>query len=275
MRRSRDGWQGFRSIETERKAAAAEEVELEGDVLDLLEQLQRVADEMDRLDARRRAATEEKDRVDGVLREAERSLTEKEERAHTLDIERRKRELTIKAEKERMQRVKARMGEVKTSREYQAVLTEISSAKQTVTEQEEALLHEMEELEAGSAEIEDLRAKVREIREALEKAQGDLSAVLGGTEQAILECKSEEDAILRALPIEVVDRYRLIRSRRGGLAVVEARDEACTACFMRIPPQMFIEVIRRGRVIQCPNCQRILIPPKPRGDDHPSRPSAE
>jgi predicted nucleic acid-binding Zn-ribbon protein len=48
---------------------------------------------------------------------------------------------------------------------------------------------------------------------------------------------------------------------------VEARDEACTACFMRIPPQMYIEVIRRSKVLQCPNCHRILIPPAAEGPE--------
>ena len=236
---------------------------MEGDVLDLLEELQRVADEIDRLAARRRTATEEKDKVDEALRQEEKVLAEKEERAHALDIERRKRELTIKAEKERMQRVKGRLAEVKTSREYQAVLTEISSAKQLVTDQEEALLLEMEELEKGSAEIDQLRSKVKGIRDDLDLAQRNLGSVLAETEQAVSDRKSDEERILRTLPMEVVDRYRLIRSRRGGLAVVQARDEACTACFMRIPPQMYIEVIRRSKVVQCPNCQRILVPPKP------------
>jgi predicted nucleic acid-binding Zn-ribbon protein len=247
--------------ETADRAGAAEEGALEGDVLNLLERLQRVADEIDRFEAHRRAAEEEKNRVEDNLRRAEGNLAEKEQSAHELDIERRKRELGIKAEKERMQRVKARLGEVKTSREYQAVLAETSSAKQNIADQEDALLKEMEQLDAGGAEIGELRASVQGIREDLEEATAKLDAVVGETEDGISDRKSQEDAILKVLPTEVVDRYRLIRARRGGLAVVEARDEACTACFMRIPAQMYIEVIRRSRVIQCPNCHRILIPP--------------
>jgi predicted nucleic acid-binding Zn-ribbon protein len=96
----------------------------------------------------------------------------------------------------------------------------------------------------------------------LDVAGTELERVLAETEHVVTDCRREEAEILKALPIEVVDRYRLIRTRRGGLAVVEARDEACTACFMRIPPQMYIEVMKRTRVIQCPNCHRILIPPR-------------
>jgi predicted nucleic acid-binding Zn-ribbon protein len=252
--------------ETKERAGAAEEEALEGDTLSLLEKLQRVADELDRLEARRQEATEEKNRVEDNLHQAASDLAEKEKRAHALDIERRKRELSIKSEKERMQRVKGRLGDVKTSREYQAVLAEISSAKQSTAEQEDALLKEMEQLESLGAEVEEIRATVQGIREDLDEAGANLEVVLAETEQGIAERKSEEDVMLKSLPVEVVDRYRLIRARRGGLAVVEARGEACTACFMRIPPQTYIEVMRRTRVIQCPNCHRILIPPSSDGE---------
>lgn len=232
------------------------------DVLSLLARLQSVADDIDRLEARRRVATDERHRVEASLAAAEESLGQCRERLHNLDIERRKRELGLKAEKERAARVKSRLGEVKTSREYQAVLAEISAAKQAVTELEEALVKDMEAVEATGAEIRDLETRVDGTKGELDEASQVLESVLQETEQQITDRRGEEAQVLKSLPLEVVDRYRLIRGRRGGLAVVEARDEACTACFMRIPPQTYIEVMRRTKVIQCPNCHRILIPPQ-------------
>ncbi|GAB4257253.1 MAG: C4-type zinc ribbon domain-containing protein [Deferrisoma sp.] len=228
----------------------------------LLERLQRVADEIDRLSALRAEAEEARDRARQDLDEAKQSLDAFRERAHALDIERRKRELAIKDGKDRMQRIKARMGDVKTSREYQAVLAEMSSAKQTVAEEEQALERDLAELEAVRVDLERVEARARELEAVLEEAEQRLAEVQGETEQAMAERKAEEQRLLADLPQDVVDRYRLIRSRRGGLAVVEARDEACTACYMRIPPQMYIEIIRRTRVMQCPNCHRILVPPR-------------
>jgi predicted nucleic acid-binding Zn-ribbon protein len=235
---------------------------LEVDVLGLLANLQSVADEIDRLEARRRGAREDKERAEASLRAAESALAEQEERRHNVDIERRKREMLLKAEKEKSQRVKSRLGEVKTSREYQAVLAEIGASKQTISDQEEALLKDMESLEGIEGEVGTLKGRVESLKAELEAAERQLESALAETEQATIDRKGEESDILKTLPVEVVDRYRLIRMRRGGLAVVEARDEACTACFMRIPPQTYIEVMRRSKVIQCPNCHRILIPPK-------------
>ncbi len=248
---------------------------METDVLSLLAELQTVADDIDRLEAKRRASTEQRDRVQGNVEGAERALAEKEEKRHELDIERRKREMALKADKDRIQRVKNRLGEVKTSREYQAVLAEISAAKQSISDQEEVLLKDMEALEALEAEIADLKSRLEGMRGDLAAAGEDLDQVLLETGEVISAKQKEEAQLLKSLPLEVVDRYRLIRNRRGGLAVVEAKDEACTACFMRIPPQMYIEVMRRTRVIQCPNCHRILIPPKPEDNGEESERRAE
>jgi predicted nucleic acid-binding Zn-ribbon protein len=239
---------------------------LETDVLERLEKLQELADEIDRIEARRRSAAQEKERVEESLGKAERALAEKEERARAVDMERRKRELFLKGERERMARVKGRLGDVKTSREYQAVLAEIAAAKQNITDQESAQVGDMQELETVGTEIESLQGSIGEIRSQLEKADGDLQQIVSETDEKMVQHRQEEATLLKTLPSAVVDRYRLIRSRRGGLAVVPARDEACTACFMRIPPQLYIEVIRRSRVVQCPNCHRILVPPKPEAE---------
>lgn len=234
---------------------------MEGDVLGLLQELQSLADEIDRIDARRRTAADEKEVVEQKLNEAEIKLKVQEETAHALDISRRKRELALRAEKEKLQRVMSRMGDVKSGREYQAVQAEINAAKHNAVELEGLF----------KADVEELAQKEEEIsvsREIVEGIKGDLSGVVKNcdeiqseTEQRRTEMRSGEEAILANLPAEVVERYRLIRSRRGGLAVVEARDEACTACYMRIPPQTYIEVIKKVKVIQCPSCHRILVPP--------------
>lgn len=234
---------------------------MEPDVLTLLARLQSVADEIDRIDGRRKTAAEARDRIESDLLGAQESLEKCRERLHNLDIERRKRELSLKSERDRMQRVKSRLGDVKTSREYQAVLGEISAAKQMVTEQEEALVKDQDALDGVSREIQELETRVESIKGSLEIAAAELESVMSETENVMAERKAEEADVLKAIPVNIVDRYRLIRTRRGGLAVVEARNEACTACFMRIPPQTYIEVIRHTKVIQCPNCHRILVPP--------------
>jgi len=239
----------------------SEEDTLEGDVLGLLQELQGLADEIDKIDAKRRTAADEKERVEEKLLDAETTLKAYEEKAHALDMSRRKRELAVRAEKEKLQRVMSRMGEVKSGREYQAVQAEINAARSNVVDLEGFLQTDVEELAKTEESVVNAKAVVEGIKEDLQAVEKNCDEIQQETEERREGMRSGEEAVLAKLPPEVVERYRLIRSRRGGLAVVEARDEACTACFMRIPPQTYIEVIRRTKVIQCPSCHRILVPP--------------
>ena len=42
------------------------------------------------------------------------------------------------------------------------------------------------------------------------------------------------------------------------MALAEARGEACSGCYMSIPPQVFVNVKKNENIITCPNCGRIL-----------------
>ena len=46
---------------------------------------------------------------------------------------------------------------------------------------------------------------------------------------------------------------------RDGVAVAEARNRSCTACFMSLRPQVMSEIRRGDEVITCDNCGRISL----------------
>ena len=53
--------------------------------------------------------------------------------------------------------------------------------------------------------------------------------------------------------------YARISARiRDGIAVAEARNRSCSACFMSLRPQVMTEIRRGAEVITCDNCGRIL-----------------
>ena len=61
------------------------------------------------------------------------------------------------------------------------------------------------------------------------------------------------------LPKQMSGMYARIKARiRDGVAVAEARNRSCTACFMSLRPQVMAEIRRGEDVITCDNCGRIL-----------------
>ena len=135
------------------------------------------------------------------------------------------------------------------------------------------------EVEILKEEIAGLETELQQVYEQNEAATGGLAALEGELKAlahareaeavalkdtiARLGADIERDRARRAGLIETVDaelrrRYEMILSRRGGLAVVQVRDGACTGCRMRVPPQLFNQIQRNEQVILCPSCQRML-----------------
>jgi len=57
---------------------------------------------------------------------------------------------------------------------------------------------------------------------------------------------------------DLLSRYRRIADARKGIALAEAKDELCSACHVRIRPQMYAELKLTEIIHSCDSCSRIL-----------------
>jgi predicted nucleic acid-binding Zn-ribbon protein len=74
------------------------------------------------------------------------------------------------------------------------------------------------------------------------------------------------------LPDEMVDHYVRIARKHNGVALAEARDEACSMCSVRIRPHVMQQLSQaeNEEIIHCETCTRILYyveKPKPPAED--------
>ena len=112
-------------------------------------------------------------------------------------------------------------------------------------ESREALVKERE------AEFQQLSEKIRSEQEEVNKKGDD-------DRERLAEFRQQRDDIGRDLDSDLLGLFNEVSETSGGMAVAEVRQEVCRGCFMNIPPQLYIEVQRCQRLIQCPQCNRIL-----------------
>jgi uncharacterized protein len=151
-----------------------------------------------------------------------------------------------------------RMNRIKNVKELQALQREIDQIRQANGEAEEALLTMMIEIDGVKAEIkakqESLLAAQQDWQQKKESLQTQISAI----DQAIDKASIRRQSIAAQIAADLMMRYELILSRRGGTAVVEVTGGICQGCYMNIPPQLWNELIRSEKVNLCPSCQRIV-----------------
>jgi predicted nucleic acid-binding Zn-ribbon protein len=57
---------------------------------------------------------------------------------------------------------------------------------------------------------------------------------------------------------DLLNKYLLLKERKQGQAISPVSQAVCQVCHMRIPPQMYNELIRGDSLLRCTNCGRII-----------------
>jgi uncharacterized protein len=202
--------------------------------------------------------------ADARLAHAQEALDAARHRLKTSQEARREQEKEAATFQSRLSKFKDQLSAVKTNREYQAMQLEIETAQKELGIVEERVLERMMEADALSAEIkkaEQAHAAQQKEVEAEKKALGE---ELVTVEAALNDATERRQALVKSLPPPLVALFEQVSRARKGLAIaVATRDGLCSACHVRLRPQVFQEVRRNDQIIQCPSCNRILyyIPP--------------
>ena len=114
----------------------------------------------------------------------------------------------------------------------------------------------LEQTEAALAERADEIATLNSDRDARLKAFDDET---GSIAERLTIARKEREELFANLPKQISGMYARIKARiRDGVAVAEARNRSCTACFMSLRPQVMTEIRRGEEILTCDNCGRIL-----------------
>jgi len=151
-----------------------------------------------------------------------------------------------------------RMNRIKNIKELQALQREIDQVRQANGELEDELIKIMQEMDMIKAAIQSKGAEMATMQDDWKKTQQALQSQITGIDQAVSEAAMRRQAIASQVTRDLISRYELIFSRRGGTAVVEVASGICQGCYMNIPPQLGNEIVRSEKVHLCPSCQRIL-----------------
>ncbi len=192
------------------------------------------------------------------LDKAQQDLSESTLNFDSATKERKSLESSLKDAETKVTKLKERIPEIKTNKEYHALLKEISSAEKEKSDLEEKiliLLVKMDELKAKRSEndqvVKEEEKKFTNEKETIEKDFNKLAGMLQ-------ELESEKAGIIPEMDSKLLAEYKRLLDAKKGLAIVSVQDEHCLGCHMRIPPQVFAEIKKNEKIIYCMNCKRIL-----------------
>lgn len=177
---------------------------------------------------------------------------------------RRQREGELQTLETKRAKYKTQLMEVKTNKEYTAMLHEIEAVERDIRGCEDQILVEMERYEALAGDVKREEADFKGTESHFRSEAQELDKLARELETRAQRLRQERDAAAHVLPSAARELFARVAKLRGS-GVSEARDEMCQGCRMKVRPQMFMDLKRNDAIVQCPSCSRILYydPPAP------------
>ncbi len=226
--------------------------------MQLLKNLQGLDQEINGIKASRKKLETEEAAIQAELarvREmAERLTTDLDQ----LQAERRELTQALALEQENVKKAEGRLPSIKTQKEYVAVLKEIDTAKKTNKEIQDRIQAKDRDIEGLERDRQEKQKELTALAEKVGSRQQEIDSQLSGYDARLAEQGGARESLLEQLPVTVRKRYQLLMDRRGGVAVVEARQGACQGCHMHLPPQLYNSLFRDQEIQSCPHCHRLL-----------------
>lgn len=221
--------------------------------------------ELQKLDLRIMEITEQRRRiperlhaVESPLRETRQSLQElnaamdasvKERRAHEKDVE---------AQDAHTDKMRARLSELKTNKEYQAHLFELQMANKKKSEIEDKVLASMEKIEQLQQTTKEAQDKVIAAEQVFTKEKQVLDELEGRLSAELTELESRQRDRSADVEPGLLARYTKLKAARKDQPLAPIKGGMCAGCRLQIPPQLIAEVKRSQDLHTCPYCHRML-----------------
>ena len=193
--------------------------------------------------------------TDQVVAAAKEKLNQNQKKRRDLESE-------IKDHKIVIGKYKRQLNEVKTNKEYAALLKEIEETQKKIEDLEEAVIAELINADDIEGEIKSALQKKAHEEDSLNREKKNLLDKAKELEVKKSGLTAEKQAILPKIDPSLLGLYNMIYKKRNGLVLSPVKGEFCSLCHMRIRPQMINEIRERNELILCENCGRILYWPE-------------
>jgi len=170
----------------------------------------------------------------------------------------RAREKDLEDNRVKLQKFEGQLYQVKTNKEYSAVLAEIEEVKQERSRIEDDILTFMEAQDRLASELKDAEAHWREREGDGRREERALGERLRDVEIELARVRSERAELAGQVPVAVLADYDKLLRHRTPAVVEVTRPNFCGGCHVTITPQRLQELRQQNALIHCESCGRYL-----------------
>ena len=136
---------------------------------------------------------------------------------------------------------------------------EVRAIKREMARHEEDALGWMEKSEAFENEAKERESALAGDKEIFDQFSANVDKEMAEAQSrldGLLERRSER--VTGEIAEETLELYAKLIEARDGDAMAQLEGRVCQGCYMEVPANFYVRLIRGKEILQCPSCDRIL-----------------
>lgn len=186
-----------------------------------------------------------------------REFDEASNRLEELNKTYREKEIELEDVRKHVKESESKLYMIKTNKEYQAAVTEIAERKRHSRDLENEMLRIMEEKEELEPRVKEQKPAIDDKMQSLAEEKSKLESNIEQLKNELAEKKESWRKLTSDIDEKLFRKYESARRLNPDVIAILERN-TCQGCYMSVPPQLAIEILRFETLHSCPNCQRLL-----------------
>lgn len=175
-------------------------------------------------------------------------------KAERADLERQ-----IAEAKAQLERADRNLKNAQDQKQYETAMRDADVLHKKIAALEGEVLEKMTTIEEVEKVLEERAEEISSLEGNREKALSEFEAELSKHQTELAAEEEKREKVFVTLPKNLASVYdRLAKRSRDGIAVAEVKNGSCSACFMKLRPQILVEIKMSDQIITCESCTRIL-----------------
>lgn len=197
-------------------------------------------------------------KLENELNAIETKFQEEYDRLELLKKSRREIDQKIQDLEDRIEKSNIRLSNIRSNKEYKAVLKEIDDLKKAKYLAEDKALQVMEDVEDMERTCQGTKDMKEDARKKFDKDKNDIVNELKALDEDLLVLEKKRTVYSQTIEQELLEAYLFLKERKEGQAISPVIGGVCQICHMGIPPQKYNELIKGTSLMTCTNCSRII-----------------
>jgi len=162
---------------------------------------------------------------------------------------------------EAIRKTQSKAHEVKTNKEYSAILAEIGAGKQRLETLEDQLLALMEATDQQRQAYRVHEQQEHVAQQALVEHRHQSQQEHETRRRTIVAAQERRQQTVADLEAKLYVQYQKVVAQHSGQGVAQLQDGVCSGCHLKVPPQMISEIRLQTQLFTCPHCRLVLLWP--------------